>query len=110
MSLKVYSLEDTESVPNLATRACGGIAVYPNARQGIPGRLSFYPVSLKCIAMYISSLLYLTFGVTLNDPLEVKIESRGMCMRICASTPTMSVKPLESICITFMQMRSLFTN
>ena len=50
---KVYSLENIELVPNLATRACGGTAVYPNVHQGIPGKIyggfAFYSMSLKCI-------------------------------------------------------------
>ncbi len=33
----MYSLEDIELVPNLATRACGGSVVYLNAYQGILG-------------------------------------------------------------------------
>ena len=106
----MYSLQDIELVQNLATTACGGIAVYPYAYQGIPGRIlwavCFYLMSMKCIVKYISSMLNFTIRVTLNHPLVVKIESRGMR----SSIPTMYVKPSESMWITFMQMRSQFTN
>ena len=44
---KMYSLEYIESVPNLATRACGGTVVYPNVYWGfvrmILGGFAFLP-------------------------------------------------------------------
>ena len=46
----IYSLEDIKLVPNLATGACGGTAVYSEVLQGkFQGRFPFYSVSLTCI-------------------------------------------------------------
>ena len=54
ISVKVYSLEDIELVPNLAARAWGGTVVHPSVYQGVlggdfRGALFFYLLSLKSV-------------------------------------------------------------